>query len=98
MSSIVAKAILRLEPNAEFNVIGNVDDYTIEWHSEDITQPSETEIANSIEIVKSLNYQINRSKEYPSIGDQLDDLFHAGAFSTEMAAKIQAIKDKYPKN
>jgi len=35
--------------------------------------------------------------EYPSIGDQLDDLFKAGAFSKEMAAKIQAIKEKYPK-
>lgn len=38
-----------------------------------------------------------RAMHYPSIGDQLDDLFHAGAFSPEMAAKIQAIKDKYPK-
>ena len=34
---------------------------------------------------------------YPDIGDQLDDLFKAGAFSTEMAATIQAVKDKYPK-
>jgi hypothetical protein len=38
-----------------------------------------------------------RAKKYPSIGDQLDDLFKAGVFSDEMAAKIQAIKDKYPK-
>lgn len=38
-----------------------------------------------------------RAKKYPSIGDQLDDLFKAGLFSDEMAAKIQAIKDKYPK-
>ena len=42
-------------------------------------------------------YDWKRLKEYPPIGDQLDDLFHAGLFSEEMAAKIQAIKDKYPK-
>jgi len=34
---------------------------------------------------------------YPPIGDQLDDLFKAGAFSDEMTATIQAVKDKYPK-
>ena len=40
----------------------------------------------------------NRSSEYPSIGDQLDALFHAGVFPADMAAKIQAVKDKYPKS
>jgi len=40
----------------------------------------------------------NRKQEYPSIGDQLDALFHAGVFPTDMAEKIQAIKDKYPKS
>lgn len=38
-----------------------------------------------------------RVKEYPSIGDQLDALFHAGVFPEDMAAQIQAVKDKYPK-
>ena len=38
-----------------------------------------------------------RKSEYPPIGDQLDALFHAGVFPEEMAAKIQAVKDKYPK-
>lgn len=42
-------------------------------------------------------YRFSRLSEYPSIGDQLDALFHAGVFPPEMAAKIQAIKDKYPK-
>ena len=44
------------------------------------------------------NYVNKRLSEYPSIGDQLDDLFKAGVFSEEMTAKIQAIKNKYPKN
>lgn len=38
-----------------------------------------------------------RAAEYPAIGDQLDALFHAGVFPAEMAAQIQAIKNKYPK-
>ena len=42
-------------------------------------------------------YARSRSAEYPAIGDQLDALFHAGVFPAEMAAQIQAIKDKYPK-
>lgn len=41
-------------------------------------------------------YQRKRASEYPNIGDQLDALFHAGVFPTDMAAKIQAVKDKYP--
>jgi len=40
----------------------------------------------------------NRAAEYPPIGDQLDALFHAGVFPADMESKIQAIKDKYPKD
>jgi hypothetical protein len=43
-------------------------------------------------------YKDKRVREYPSIGDQLDALFHAGVFPEAMAAQIQAIKDKYPKS
>ena len=38
-----------------------------------------------------------RATEYPPIGDQLDALFKAGVFPADMAAAIQAVKDKYPK-
>ena len=44
-----------------------------------------------------LTYQEKRILEYPTIGDQLDALFHAGLFPLEMAAMLQAVKDKYPK-
>ena len=40
-------------------------------------------------------YQRNRAKEYPSIVNQLDDLYHNGIDGWK--ATIQAIKDKYPK-
>ena len=42
-------------------------------------------------------YGFKRQAEYPSIGDQLDSLFHAGTFDSTMTATIQAVKDKYPK-
>jgi hypothetical protein len=42
-------------------------------------------------------YKAQRVQEYPPIGDQLDALFKAGVFPAEMAAAIQAVKDKYPK-
>lgn len=45
----------------------------------------------------ALSYAEKRRAEYPSLGDQLDALFHAGVFPSEMAARIQAVKDKYPK-
>jgi hypothetical protein len=47
--------------------------------------------------VASIPYTEKRIAEYPSIGDQLDALFHAGVFPPEMSARIQAVKDKYPK-
>jgi len=64
-------------------------------------QPSEAEIKtwrdkqntySSNEEVRSL-----RAKKYPNIGDQLDDLYKAGVFSTEMTALIKAVKDSNPK-
>ena len=42
-------------------------------------------------------YHEKRSEEYPDIGEQLDDLFKQGAFSPEMTARIQAVKDRYAK-
>ena len=62
------------------------------------TKPSEEVVNAKITELKTAytnaKYARNRKPEYPDIGEQLDDLFKAGAFSTEMAAKIQAVKDK----
>ena len=64
-----------------------------------ITEEQATEIRQQKEqeIFNSLSYQEKRVTEYPSIGDQLDALFRAGVFPAEMAAEIQAVKDKDPK-
>jgi len=48
-------------------------------------------------LVAANAYKAQRVQEYPPIGDQLDALFKAGVFPAEMAAVIQAVKDKYPK-
>jgi len=48
-------------------------------------------------LADSKAYIDQRRSEYPPIGDQLDALFHAGVFPADMAAQIQAVKDKYPK-
>ena len=42
-------------------------------------------------------YKEQRAAEYPSIGDQLDALWKGGDAATEMLAKVQAVKNKYPK-
>jgi hypothetical protein len=45
----------------------------------------------------SKEYITKRAAEYPTIGDQLDALWKGGAAATEMLAKVQAVKNKYPK-
>jgi len=96
----IVQALYNLTPKAKWAVNGNTYE-GIQWFSENISKPSEDEIAQEIERLRAeherTQYQRDRKPEYPSIGDQLDALFHAGVFPPEMAAQIQAIKDKYPK-
>ena len=44
-----------------------------------------------------VRYRFERATKYPAIGDQLDALYHAGAFPEDMAKQIKEVKDKYPK-
>ena len=43
----------------------------------------------------ALEYSRNRANEYPSIEDQLDDIYHNGVAGWKTT--IKALKDKYPK-
>lgn len=63
------------------------------------SQVAEAEIARTADdkIVMASDYRALRAAEYPSIGDQLDALYHAGLFPPEMAALLTAVKAKYPK-
>ena len=44
----------------------------------------------------ALEYSRNRAAEYPSIEDQLDDIYHNGIDAWK--ATIKTTKDKYPKS
>ena len=46
-------------------------------------------------VYDALAYSRNRVAEYPSIADQLDDIYHNGV--DEWKKTIKAVKDKYPK-
>lgn len=89
-------AIMSLRPKSEWSMSDDV----IEWMDTNQTQPTESEIQTELTRLQTEydanEYQRKRKLEYPDIGDQLDALFHAGVFPTDMAAKIQAVKDKYP--
>ena len=92
-----ADALQSLRPNAQWVLRGDV----IEWMDTEQTQPTEAEIQAEITRLQAeydaQAYARSRVQEYPPIGDQLDALFKAGVFPADMAAAIQAVKDKYPK-
>ena len=76
-------------------------DYLKAWNDKSISEPDESTL-NSYETAGNARESLRevqgkRKIEYPNIGDQLDDLYAKGAFSDDMAAKIKAVKDKYPK-
>jgi hypothetical protein len=75
-------------------------DFIAQWKSRS-PQPTEAEIETAHAEWQaehnSTEYQRLRAPEYPPIGDQLDSLFHAGVFPADMAAQLQAVKDKYPR-
>tara|TARA_R110002167_G_scaffold32925_1_gene106325 strand:+ start:1568 stop:1873 length:306 start_codon:yes stop_codon:yes gene_type:complete len=100
---ITSKGLQKLgfEPLVDFVLQDDGDvAYIAEWKS-DQTQPSVAEIeaahAEWQAEHDSQAYARNRQTEYPPIGDQLDALFHASVFPADMAAQLQAVKDKYPR-
>jgi len=64
-----------------------------------ITQEEADSIALSVQtaLLNLMTYAELRASAYPAIGDQLDALYHAGVFPEDMAAQIQAVKERYPK-
>jgi len=54
--------------------------------------PTEEEVNAKI---AELEWEQNRKNDYPTIADQLDDIFHNGLDAWK--ATIQTTKDKYPK-
>jgi hypothetical protein len=91
---MLERAIRNLYPNAIWTIRNG---RIVETDTEMDNQSLFNEVERLEKEWNATEYQRQRAPEYPSIGDQLDALFHAGVFPPEMAAKIQAVKDKYPK-
>ena len=101
MSISILDAILAINPDAKVTVRNNPSEHIYDeiiW--EDGTKPiSDIDIAAKkaqLQIeYESNEYQRKRKPEYPSIEDQLDDIYHNGIDGWK--ATIKAVKDKYPK-
>tara|TARA_R110002167_G_scaffold201300_1_gene404848 strand:- start:36 stop:329 length:294 start_codon:yes stop_codon:yes gene_type:complete len=72
---------------------------SIDWKDGHTTTGAENSAidAELVRLQALQDYQAPRKVAYPSIGDQLDSLFHAGVFDDTMTATIQAVKDAHPK-
>jgi hypothetical protein len=92
-------AIQSLAPGAEVSV--GIYDQEIVWHNPETAPVTLEQIQAEQQRLQQAydwnEYQRNRAREYPSIQEQLDALYHAGVFPAEMAAKIRAVKEKYPR-
>jgi hypothetical protein len=60
-------------------------------------QRDEADAVVAQERYDNASYDIKRRREYASIPDQLDMIYHAGLGGDEFQEAIKAIKDKYPK-
>ena len=66
------------------------------------TKPSESDCTTGLAALQAAwdlendSYKSQRRAEYPSLEDQLDDIYHNGIDAWK--ATIKTIKDKYPKS
>ena len=105
MNDTVIKAILKINPKAEVSVSGNDID-TLQWHN-GTTPISKADIeAKMVEVQAEYDAnQYQRDRVYPSIGDQLDMLWHSIDKNPSLKSEyfefyeaIKAVKVKHPKN
>ena len=93
----LSTAILAINSEAKFSINGE-DVNQITWYN-NTTPISVNDIeAKQTELQAEYDakqYQRNRAEEYPSIVDQLDDIYHNGIDGWK--ATIKTTKDKYPK-
>ena len=83
-------AINSLKPGAKWTDNNGVLDWDA---SNSQSKPTEDEITAEI---NRLDYSRKRASEYPSVVDQLDNIYHNGIDAWK--ATIKATKDKYPKS
>ena len=89
---MISEAIMKINANAKFVIRGmDVDTCEIEW-MEGTSEISKDAIKAKI---AETEYQRKRLAEYPSMADQLDDIYNNGI--DEWKKTIKVVKDKYPK-
>jgi hypothetical protein len=98
MTDIIS-AIKAIKADAHVTV-NNEDVNQIIWHDGNPTNITNDQIlTKQAELQADYDanqYQRDRKKEYPSIEDQLDDIYHNGIDGWK--ATIKTTKDKYPKS
>ena len=100
MKITISDTLHSLLPNQEF-IISNESYEGIVWINlpTDAVIPTKEEVEAEVlrlqEEYDKLEYQRLRKKEYPSIEDQLDLLYHRGIEGWK--SEIDKVKNKYPK-
>ena len=89
-----------LHPNVGLTIFGDGTDFTKIVLDDSVEKKFSSSDIDSkyIEMIsdwESKDYSRKRASEYPSIPDQLDEIFHNGIDSWK--AIIKQTKDKYPK-
>ena len=93
----ILNAIQSINPTAEISINDN-DINTLLWFNDTPVISNEDILAKQAELQADYDakqYQRDRKKEYPSIADQLDDIYHNGIDGWKET--IKTTKDKYPK-
>ena len=104
MKDKLIKAILKINPNAEVSFSDN-DINNIQWHNGTTPIPKADIEAKMVEVQADYDAkQYQRDRVYPSIGDQLDMLWHTMDKNTELQHNfydfyqtIKKVKVAYPK-
>ena len=95
MAATKSDALHSLKPGAEWSLAGD----TLTWLDSEQTAPTDSKITAEMTRIDTVyaneKYKRDRAAEYPSIADQLDDLYHNGIDGWK--ATIKTTKDKYPK-
>lgn len=89
----ILQAARQLRPGTVWNLRGDSLEQ-VEDGSPRVDIPTLEEIQT---VLNETAYQDARRPEYPPIGDQLDALWKGGQAAADMLAKIQSVKEKYPK-
>ncbi len=86
-------AIISLDTNCKFSVKNND---VVTFVDDTYDNPTNAEINAEVTRLQAIeDYQAPRRAEYPSMADQLDDIYHNGIDAWK--ATIKTTKDKYPK-